>query len=126
MAGLPPEALLTAMAELDSLIDLVRLESLPPHWQRRIRERATESRPAVLSPPVREGLAELLAFRHVVRHLSAYELDADRVRLLLQRAERMMRERSDFASVSGQLQSVLWNEDSSPDSYWHEQHMHSL
>ncbi len=51
VAGLPPEALLTATAELDSLaasrhdpaipIDLVRLESLPPHWQQRIRERAT-------------------------------------------------------------------------------------
>ncbi|WP_216909568.1 nucleotidyltransferase domain-containing protein [Synechococcus sp. CCY 0621] len=50
VAGLPPEALLTATAELDSLaasrqdpaipIDLVRLESLPPHWQQRIRERA--------------------------------------------------------------------------------------
>ncbi|MBW4531895.1 MAG: nucleotidyltransferase domain-containing protein [Aphanothece saxicola GSE-SYN-MK-01-06B] len=50
VAGLPPEALLTATAELDSLaasrqdplipIDLVRLESLPPHWQERIRERA--------------------------------------------------------------------------------------
>ncbi|MEA5415311.1 nucleotidyltransferase family protein [Synechococcus sp. BA-132 BA5] len=50
VAGLPPEALLAATAELDSLasrqdpaipIDLVRLESLPPHWQQRIRERAT-------------------------------------------------------------------------------------
>ncbi len=50
VAGLPPEELLTATAELDSLaasrqdpaipIDLVRLESLPPHWQQRIRERA--------------------------------------------------------------------------------------
>jgi predicted nucleotidyltransferase len=49
VAGLPPEALITATAELDSLasrqdpaipIDLVRLESLPPHWQQRIRERA--------------------------------------------------------------------------------------
>jgi predicted nucleotidyltransferase len=50
VAGLPPEALLTARAELDRLaaarqhplipIDLVCLESLPPHWQQRIRERA--------------------------------------------------------------------------------------
>lgn len=48
-AGLPLEVLLTATAELNSLatscqdpatpIDLVRLESLPPHWQQRIRER---------------------------------------------------------------------------------------
>jgi predicted nucleotidyltransferase len=50
VAGLPPEALLTATAALDHLaaagpdpgipVDLVRLESLPPHWQQRIRERA--------------------------------------------------------------------------------------
>lgn len=53
VAGLPPEALLTAQAELDGLaadafdaaqeaipIDLVPLENLPPHWQQRIRERA--------------------------------------------------------------------------------------
>jgi hypothetical protein len=45
-----------------------------------------EARPAVLSHAVRAALAELLAFRHVVRHLYAYELDDDRVRLLLQRA----------------------------------------
>lgn len=44
------------------------------------------ARPAVLSHAVRAALAELLAFRHVVRHLYAYELDDDRVRLLLQRA----------------------------------------
>jgi predicted nucleotidyltransferase len=53
VAGLPPEALLTAKAELDGLaaeavdtarevipIDLVPLESLPPRWQQGIRERA--------------------------------------------------------------------------------------
>jgi hypothetical protein len=58
-------------------------------WHRQLLDRmaiATASRPAVLSPAVRSGLAELLAFRHVVRHLYAYELEADRVRLLLQRA----------------------------------------
>jgi hypothetical protein len=58
-------------------------------WHRRLLDRmaiATESRPAVLSPEVQAGLAELLAFRHVVRHLYAYDLDADRVRQLLQRA----------------------------------------
>ncbi len=58
-------------------------------WHRPLLDRmaiATESRPAVLSPEVRMGLAELLAFRHVVRHLYSYELEADRVRLLLQRA----------------------------------------
>jgi hypothetical protein len=58
-------------------------------WKRWLLDRmatATDSRPAVLSPAVRTGLAELLAFRHVVRHLYAYELEADRVRQLLQRA----------------------------------------
>ena len=58
-------------------------------WHRQLLDRmaiATETRPAVLSPAVRAGLAELLAFRHVVRHLYAYELEADRVRQLLQRA----------------------------------------
>ncbi len=64
----------------------LRLQSLYTGAERCLRLRkaiATESRPA---PPVRVGLAELLAFRHVVRHLYAYELEADRVRLLLQRA----------------------------------------
>jgi thiamine kinase-like enzyme len=58
-------------------------------WQRWLLDRmatATDARPALLSSAVRSGLAELLAFRHVVRHLYAYELEADRVRLLLQRA----------------------------------------
>ncbi|WP_198949658.1 hypothetical protein [Synechococcus sp. 1G10] len=64
------------------------MASLDP-WQRRLLDRmaiGTETRPAVLSPAVRLGLTELLAFRHVVRHLYAYELEADRVKLLLQRA----------------------------------------
>jgi predicted nucleotidyltransferase len=42
--GLPNPDLLDAMAEVESAaadirVDLVRLESLPPHWQRRIRDR---------------------------------------------------------------------------------------
>lgn len=67
----------------------LRLQSLYTGVERCLLVRtaiATASRPAVLSPAVRAGLAELLAFRHVVRHLYAYELEADRVRLLLQRA----------------------------------------
>lgn len=46
VAGLPDDALLSAMALLEPLqdgeivIDLVRLEDLAPHWQQRIRERA--------------------------------------------------------------------------------------
>ena len=50
--GLPSDALLDAMALLDHVelpgspqaqrlpVDLVRLESLPPHWQQRMRERS--------------------------------------------------------------------------------------
>ena len=42
--GLPQLDLLDAMAAVEAAaddipVDLVRLESLPPHWQRRIRER---------------------------------------------------------------------------------------
>ncbi|KEF41206.1 MAG: hypothetical protein ER33_12635 [Cyanobium sp. CACIAM 14] len=44
--GLPNLDLLEAMAEVEAAaaeddipVDLVRLESLPPHWQRRIRDR---------------------------------------------------------------------------------------
>ena len=46
VAGLPDDALLSAMALLEPLqdgeivIDLVRLEDLDPHWQQRIQERA--------------------------------------------------------------------------------------
>jgi predicted nucleotidyltransferase len=45
VAGLPADALLSAMALLEPLqdgeivIDLVRLEDLDPHWQQRIQER---------------------------------------------------------------------------------------
>ena len=60
-------------------------------WHRRLLERMaleTEQRPALLDLQTREGLAELLRFRHVVRHLYAYELRADQVhRLLLQATE---------------------------------------
>ena len=52
MEGLPSDALLEAMEVLDEAllrdaepgqclpIDLVRLESLPPHWQQRLRDQA--------------------------------------------------------------------------------------
>ena len=60
-------------------------------WHRRLLERMaldTEQRPALIDAPTRDGLAELLRFRHVVRHLYAYELRADQVhRLLLQATE---------------------------------------
>ncbi|KEF41207.1 MAG: hypothetical protein ER33_12640 [Cyanobium sp. CACIAM 14] len=58
-------------------------------WHRRLLERmgfATAVRPAVLSDATVRGLGEQLRFRHVVRHLYAYELDAEQVRRLLDRA----------------------------------------
>ena len=58
-------------------------------WHRRLLERmaiATGDRPAVLRAATVRSLGEFLRFRHVVRHLYAYELEADQVRRLLDRA----------------------------------------
>jgi hypothetical protein len=58
-------------------------------WHRRLLERmavATEVRPAVLRAETVRGLGELLRFRHVVRHLYAYELDIAQVKRLLHQA----------------------------------------
>jgi len=55
-------------------------------WHRRLLERMeleTEQRPAVLDRQSADVLAELLRFRHVVRHLYAYELRSDQVQRLL-------------------------------------------
>ena len=46
----------------------------------------TEDRPALLDAATAKGLAELMRFRHVVRHLYAYELEPDQVQRLLGRA----------------------------------------
>lgn len=90
-AALRLQSLYTGVERCLLLIVRVLIGGTPEgsDWHRRLLDRmaiATELRPAVLSPAVRLGLAELLAFRHGVRHLYAYELEADRVRLLLQRA----------------------------------------
>lgn len=58
-------------------------------WHRRLLERMaleSEQRPALLDPQTCDGLAELLRFRHVVRHLYAYELRPDQVKRLLVQA----------------------------------------
>ena len=58
-------------------------------WHRRLLERMAlenEHRPALLDPQTRDALAELLRFRHVVRHLYAYELRGDQVKRLLVQA----------------------------------------
>mgnify|MGYP003341019704 CR=1 FL=1 len=74
-------------------VQIVRvLNGGPPDgadWHRRLLERmglATELRPALLDASTVTGLAELMRFRHVVRHLYAYELERDQVFRLLQRA----------------------------------------
>jgi hypothetical protein len=58
-------------------------------WHRRLLERltmATDHRPALLSPATTRQLGELLRFRHLVRHLYAYDLDAEQVQRLLRLA----------------------------------------
>ena len=74
-------------------VQIVRvLNGGPPDgadWHRRLLERmgvSTELRPALLDASTVAGLAELMRFRHVVRHLYAYELERDQVLRLLQRA----------------------------------------
>lgn len=74
-------------------VQIVRvLNGGPPDgadWHRRLLERMgvpTELRPALLDATTVAGLAELMRFRHVVRHLYAYELERDQVLRLLQRA----------------------------------------
>lgn len=59
------------------------------YWHRRLLERltiATDHRPALLSPATASQLGELLRFRHLVRHLYAYDLDAEQVQRLLRLA----------------------------------------
>lgn len=90
-AALRLQSLYTGVERCLVLIERVLNGAKPEggDWHRRLLERmavTSEARPAVLSPPVRTALAELLAFRHVVRHLYAYELERDRVCQLLQRA----------------------------------------
>jgi hypothetical protein len=74
-------------------VQIVRvLNGGPPDgadWHRRLLERMTvptEVRPALLDAATAKGLAELMRFRHVVRHLYAYELEPDQVQRLLERA----------------------------------------
>lgn len=74
-------------------VQIVRvLNGGPPDgadWHRRLLERmgvSTDTRPALLDASTLQGLAELMRFRHVVRHLYAYELERDQVERLLHRA----------------------------------------
>ena len=74
-------------------VQIVRvLNGGPPDgadWHRRLLDRMTvptEVRPALLDAATAKGLAELLRFRYVVRHLYAYELEPDQVRRVVGRA----------------------------------------
>ena len=74
-------------------VQIVRvLNGGPPggaDWHRRLLERmavATESRPSLLTASTLKDLAELMRFRHVVRHLYSYELERGQVLRLLQKA----------------------------------------
>jgi hypothetical protein len=74
-------------------VQIVRvLNGGPPDgadWHRRLLDRMTvptEIRPALLDAATAKGLAELMRFRHVVRHLYAYELEPEQVQRLLERA----------------------------------------
>jgi uncharacterized protein YutE (UPF0331/DUF86 family) len=42
-------------------------------------------RPALVTPELRQALDELRAFRHVFRHAYSYELDPEKIRLLLKK-----------------------------------------
>ena len=82
MASLPSDRRLAELA-LDlqverCLVQIVRvLNGGPPDgadWHRRLLDRMTvptEVRPALLDAATAKGLAELMCFRHVVRHLYA-------------------------------------------------------
>ncbi len=58
-------------------------------WHRNLLEQMSreipEKRPAILSERTRALLDEFLAFRHLIRSLYAFELDAERLKYLLDR-----------------------------------------
>ncbi|PSN20149.1 hypothetical protein C7271_03625 [filamentous cyanobacterium CCP5] len=57
-------------------------------WHKRLLERmgqAREGRPAVLKPSTMKDLREFLGFRHIVRNLYGFELEAQRVAALVER-----------------------------------------
>jgi hypothetical protein len=56
-------------------------------WHKRLLTQVAlnieDKRPAVLSPQTQKNLEELLRFRHVVRNIYGFELDADRINYLI-------------------------------------------
>lgn len=91
-------------------------------WHRRLLDRltlATDRRPAVLSEGTARGLRELLAFRHLVRHRYADDLDPDLVRRRLREAldlwPRWLSELDVLERWLGELIAVAEDERSMPD-----------
>lgn len=76
---------------------------------RRLLERlaiATDVRPAVLRADTARSLGELLRFRHVVRHLYTYDLDAEQVERLLELVQTL------WPEVTGELDAFTgWLEE---------------
>lgn len=65
------------------------------------------ARPAVISTETARGLDEFLAFRHIVRHLYAFDLDAQRLEELIQRLpDAWFRTRSDIEEFTELLQQA--------------------
>lgn len=58
-------------------------------WHKRLLRSMTlelpQIRPAVISEKTEQMLSEFLAFRHIVRNIYAFELDSDRLSLLMRR-----------------------------------------
>jgi hypothetical protein len=79
-------------------------------WHRRLLERmgqTTDQRPAVLAADTIESLQELLRFRHLVRHLYAYELQPEPVERLRLTAKALWPAvRSDLEGFRGWLMAI--------------------
>ncbi len=80
-------------------------------WHRELlRQMSAEApgiRPPVLSPEASRALDEYLRFRHIVRHVYAFEFDADRVWRLVERVgDCHARARADLLAFSDYLESL--------------------
>lgn len=85
-------------------------------WHRDLLEQMgreiPEKRPAILSERTRDLLDEFLAFRHLIRSLYAFELDAERLKYLLDRLpEALSSAKHDIESLC-RLLSIAAEQDS--------------
>jgi len=98
-----------AFQQVAAIVD----KSVPagPDWHRALLEQMCvafpDVRPAVLSRDTCQALAEFLRFRHVVRNVYAYNLDAQRVQRLVDDGARLYeRVNAEFAQFAGFLDQV--------------------